>query len=247
MKKKFKFYCKELGMTEAFSIEELKSSIIKNCYAYSICLQYLGYCVQGRELYEGDIIELTITDELMNIHQNGFANSNIGKHIAESIKEGNPITSILCAINPENKGLSTGYSIYCLRNGKIQREEDGELEIEAISFNDAYFPQYLIEKGAVYIGNIVETPSLLQDRGEIWKIPVDKFYVSINSMDDIPSSIPTLKDAYRKGYTKCFVDIEDYPFTKYVLTYESAINRDYPIFEFENFKYSDIWNRTKGI
>lgn len=66
----------------------------------------------------------------MDIHKCGFAGSNMGKYVMDSITLGNPITSIICAIRPQSNLLTTGYDIYCLRNGKILRNKKGELEAD---------------------------------------------------------------------------------------------------------------------
>lgn len=252
MEKKFKFYSEELGMSEVYSMNDLKSSIIRNCYAYDKCFQYLGYKAGDRELFEGDIIELTITDEQMDVHGTGIAHSSIGKYVSESIEEGNPITSIICAIRPENSNLTTGYDIYCLRNGKIERNKRGELEPDTSSYNDGYFPQYLTNKGAKYIGNIVENPDILQNKGELWDIKADKFLISFGSINDIiifseainpknfESPYGDCIEAYPNGYIHCLVDMSQF---KFQLVDWRHIG-DYPLFYFENFRYSSNWREV---
>lgn len=251
MEKKFKFFNKELGMTEAFTIGELKSSIMRDCYAYETCLQYLGYKADERELYEGDIIELIITEDLMDIHKNGFSNSNMGNYIKESIADGKPITSIVCAINTESNTLTTGYDIYCLRNGKIQRNKHGDLETDASSYNDSYFPSYLASKGAKYIGNILETPDILQEMGTLWEIPVNKFYVTMYSCEDMITFADSIgieniitpcndvEETYRNGYIHCLIDVENNVFQ--MINWQE-FDSDLSIFKFTNFKYSNIWH-----
>lgn len=258
MEKKFKFYCKELGMTEPFSMNDLKSSIIRNCDAYDKCLQYLGYSASERELYEGDVIELVITDKLMDIHKDGFAGSNMGKYVKESIAEGEPITSIICAIEPESNTLTTGYKIYCLRNGKIKRDLHGELEVDSSSYNDGYFPQYLAAKGAVCIGNIVESPDIVQKRGDMFNILMNEFYVTMESVEDMIAfaevvgaeniqSKYEVEEAYYQGFLHCLVNKDTFEFK---LIHWMKADGDYHRMKFEDFIYSDFWQKikeTRGI
>lgn len=253
MDKKFKFYCKELGMTEAFSINELKTSVIRNAEAYDKTLQYLGYKdANARELYEGDVIELTITDELMDIHKNSFIGSNLGKYIQKSIEENNPITSVICAIEHENNCLTTGYKIYCLRKGKIQRYgNDGALDVDTSSYNDGYFPSYLAKKGAVWIGNILENPELPYERSELWYVPKKKFYVSVGSVDDMEQLVDAIgidrikmpydspEETYHKGYVQCLIDLDNNTFE--MISWMN-VDTNYPLYNFENFMYSNVYN-----
>ena len=137
-----------------FNINDLKANIIARFDYY---LQYLGFKdAWKRELYEGDVIELTITPDLMDVTKDGFACSNLGKYI----KEQGDITTVGMIFKYDNTFLGVHYDLYFYRNGKLIRDEDGNVEIET-SGADYNFPIYLCQKGAVRIGNIVSEPKLL--------------------------------------------------------------------------------------
>ena len=148
-----------LGMSEPMGLKEL----IQNSTdfdEFEIYLQYLGYNdANNRELYEGDVIELTITEDLMNPEKNMFFNSNLGKYI----KEHPNITHIVLEHEIELNALSMPYSIYAKYNGKFQYLENGIVKCLSRG-EESNFPKYLVEKGAVYIGNVVENPYLIKPK-----------------------------------------------------------------------------------
>ena len=148
VEQKFKGYSEESGLTDIYTLQDLMQGTLKDCKVF---LQYLGYKdAEKTEIFEGDILELKITDELMNHDSDTFYNSNLGKHIE---KEGN-ITSVILVNKVEKDCMSMDYLGYFCVNGRIERYEDGELEV-AFMGDDKLFPQYLCCKGATVVGNIV--------------------------------------------------------------------------------------------
>lgn len=255
---KIKGYSSINGMSKAMSLKELISSQI-DLDQYDTLIQYLGFCdANKRELYKGDIIELTITEDLMDPHKESFYNSNLGKYIT---KEGN-ITSVVCAIRENDTSLCTYYDLYCLQNDKIIRRKKGNLSIAACD-EDSRFPQYLIKKGATYIGNIIETPELLQKRGETWKLP-DLCYVECSTNQELMELITrfgydnicspyfehqlSLQEEINKiisyGYCKFLFEKERLDCIQ-MLRYDYNFNTSYPTIEFADFKQSDIWKQKE--
>lgn len=152
---KFKGYSEESGLTDAYTLQDLMTGTLKD---YSTFLQFLGYVDANKtEVYEGDVLELKITDDLMNHEKNAFYNSNLGQHIE---KEGN-ITSVILLNSADKTCMSMDYKGYFCVNGKIERYEDGELEI-AFRGDDKSFPQYLCCKGATIVGNIVADKDIIE-------------------------------------------------------------------------------------
>ena len=156
-----KFKCCNIGEPlydkNVFNINDLKTSIIT---AFDRYLQYLGWTdANKKEIYEGDVLELAITPELMDIKQDGFSNSNLGNRI----KELGDVTSVLLVFRVDAKFMSTPYDLYFCRNGKLERNEDNEPDAEACG-HDFSFPQYLCNKGAIIVANIVANPTYLDNR-----------------------------------------------------------------------------------
>lgn len=259
LKKKFKGYSDTLGMSEAIDLYNIAIRDT-DLGEFDIFLQYLGINdVNNRELYEGDVIELQITEDMLDIHKNGFANSNIGKYCKE---KGN-ITSIICEIVPDSMTLSTQYNLYLLEDEKILRLSDGDLLAECIRQEDSSFPQYLANKGAFYIGNIVENPELIQQRGEIWDVfkDNDKVYIQpdnrtemfeladIFGEDNIVFEKPNeltypsysdftanINEAYIEGFRNLLYEKENPDIVKPV--HWRNTDRNLEKVEFKNFKYS---------
>ena len=126
---------------------------------YDCFIQYLGYSDADKtDVYEGDVLELKVTDDLMNHDKDTFFNSNLGKYI-----EKNPsITSVLLLNKFDKRCMSMDYELYFCRDFKIDRDEDGSVDLHCAS-SDNMFPQYLCSKGAVVIGNIVEDEDILNN------------------------------------------------------------------------------------
>lgn len=133
---------------------------------YEWC-QYLGlHDVDDKELYQGDMIELEITEKLM---KTSFRFSNLGKYCEKHPE----ITHIILEFKMQDI-ISMKYNIYPKINGKINYKKNGEAE-KLTSGEDSNFPQYLIQKGAKYIGNILEQPDLFKRQ----YIPLKKDIISM--------------------------------------------------------------------
>ena len=157
LKQKFKGYSNVHGLSDPCTLKHLMYYGKDLLLRFDTFIQYLGYSdFKNTEVYEGDVLELKITDELMNHKENMFFNSNIGKYIEE---QGN-ITSIILLNKYAKQCMSLDYELYFCRDGKIEREEDGSLSYHTIG-DDKMFPQYLCCKGAVIIGNIVVDKDIL--------------------------------------------------------------------------------------
>ena len=156
LEKKFKAYSETLGMSEPMTLKELISEQT-DFDEYDRYLQFLGYQDHAkRELYEGDVIELTITEDLM---KSSFRNSNLGKYIEEHPG----VTSIVLEHEPDNNCLSMSYVVYAKVNGAFEYQPNKRPKTIAHG-EDSNFPQYLSCKGAVYIGNTIESPYLIKQR-----------------------------------------------------------------------------------
>jgi hypothetical protein len=131
----------------------------------------LGYKDKNkREIYEGDVIELIITKELMDKTQNTFFNSNLGKYI-----ESHPnITSIVLAHNITYH-LTMNYTVYTKVNGAFEYEDDKTPKI-LTNGEDSNFPIYLAQKGATYIGNVIENPYLIKQKPHLQKNDIFGYY-----------------------------------------------------------------------
>lgn len=162
---KFKCFDKEAKKWSKTPLEYQIKDI--NYYTdYEWC-QYLGlHDADDKELYQGDMIELEITEELM---KTSFRSSNLGKYCEKHPE----ITHIILEFKMRDI-ISMNYNIYPKINGKINYEKDGEAE-KLASGEDSNFPQYLIQKGAKYIGNILEQPDLFKRQ----YIPLKKDIISM--------------------------------------------------------------------
>lgn len=133
---------------------------------YEWC-QYLGlHDVDDKELYQGDMIELEITEKLM---KTSFRSSILGKYCEKHPE----ITHIILEFKMQDI-ISMKYNVYPKMNGKINYKKNGKAE-KLTSGEDSNFPQYLIQKGAKYIGNILEQPDLFKRQ----YIPLKKDIISM--------------------------------------------------------------------
>lgn len=269
-RKKFKAYSKQLGMSEALTLRQL--AIQQTDFGeFDEYFQYLGFTdANGRELYEGDVIELVITPDMLDIHKNPFAASNIGKYIIEQKN----ITSLICEFVADSTTLSTKYNLYCLRNGKILRHKDGALKEMYFHTEDSLFPQYLINKGAVYIGNIIENPELIQLRGSVWHLSgltgMNRVYIETNSADEaielanmfgeknvsfkypnwpayssagLNNYLDIIKQAYQEGFVYYLFEKSN-PESLWPVNFKHTDNK-IPIVCFHDFKYSCYWKKLQ--
>lgn len=171
MESKFKFYGPQGRVSESFDMDDIlggvglpfATTVIKHIS------QYLGFKDANKtEVYQGDVLELKITSDLMDHDKSTFFNSNLGK-LVEALGD---VTAVICVMyrDDEIHQLSCRYDAYLVRNGHlVEREgydaEDPEFEgyrwkTEASGY-DFMFPAYLCSKGAVVVGNSCEEPDIL--------------------------------------------------------------------------------------
>ena len=124
--------------------------------------------IDKTDIYAGDVLCLTIINDLMDTTKNTFTCSNLGKHI----KENPDITEVYLAICPPNNDVPVvpfNYKLYFAHNHKIERWNDDDPDSDDNSIKcdcsgeDTMFPKYVICKGAKIIANLYETPSFLDD------------------------------------------------------------------------------------
>lgn len=118
--------------------------------------------IKETDIYTGDVLCLTITDELM---RSTFSDSNLGKHI----KEQPDITEVYLAICQPKEGVAItpfNYRLYFAHNHKIERWDDDDPNSEIMHHccgEDTLFPKYVIVKGAKIVANLYETPDFLNN------------------------------------------------------------------------------------
>lgn len=160
---KFKGLDKENNFTKSFTLDEIvhnekinendrnEFSRFKNCEKY---VQYLGFHDNNNtEIYEGDILQIKITDELLNGFSNAsknFIQSEIGKYLLSN----RHIDSILIVSSRlNNPTMSFYYSCYFTIDGKVETFKQCNDLKRFIWGEDSYFMKYLAKYGAVIIGN----------------------------------------------------------------------------------------------
>lgn len=135
--------------------EATLSELIKAGRTYDKYLQYQGFDdADGKSVYQGDVLELMVTDEIMDITKDGFSNSNLGKDLKRHPK----VISVLCHIHyNEEARIGCSYEIYYMDRDRRIVNMDDEYEIDSIAIgtSDNKFPTYLCEKGAKVIANTV--------------------------------------------------------------------------------------------
>lgn len=130
------------------------SELIRSGKTYDEYLQYQGFEATGdRPVYQGDVLELKITDELMDVTKDHFSISNIGKYLKEHPK----VISVLCHIRYDDvTRIGCHYDIYYMDRDRNIVDTDGEPTTEPITTGcDTDFPMYLCQKGARVIANTI--------------------------------------------------------------------------------------------
>lgn len=166
---KYKAFSKKLGMSEALDFKTLISQLT-DFSEYDTYLQYLGFeDSKHKEVYEGDVLRLDITDELMNPSNNMFFNSNLGIYIAK-LRESQNVTGFILHLDcADSKCRSMYYKGFIEIDGFIERSENTQTLNWTCYSQDCDFPRYLCEKGAYLMGNTVEYESLLLDISTVRK------------------------------------------------------------------------------
>lgn len=159
---KYKAYSKEFGMSKALDFKTLISGTT-DFSEYTTYLQYLGFNdSKHKEVYEGDVLRLDITDELMDHSKNLFFNSNFGKYI-EKLRETENVTGFILHLDCANSSSrSIYYKGFVEIDGFIERYHDDSKDLKYDCYSqDCDFPMYVCEKGAYIIGNTVENEDIL--------------------------------------------------------------------------------------
>lgn len=167
---KFKPLVKTENGTQILPGATMKELIEKS----QICDEYLQYTgVDDKDkhrVYQGDLLELQITDELMDHSKNTFFNSNLGIDLR---KHPDVISVLLYAeYNPETKFIGCYYDVYYMNKDFKIIDENNEISTEPIvSSGGTMFPCYLCEKGARIITSTLNITDVLQNISEhsLWK------------------------------------------------------------------------------
>lgn len=125
----------------------------------TVC-QYTGLDdAKSEGIYRGDILSLEITKELI---ESSFSHSKLAKTVKEK-----DVTRVLLYINKKSNNINLEYEVFFEIKGKLNMDKDKCPIVEAFG-DDSLFIRYLIEKGAVIVGNIFDNPGLLN-----WKVGIE--------------------------------------------------------------------------
>lgn len=146
-------------------------------------LRFTGFeDANKQKVYEGSVIELMITDELMDHSKNTFYNSNLGKAMSQN----RSIKSVICEIASDQDKLHCKYTVYFVTDdGVITNEDDLTFEEQAVGY-DTMFPQYLCAKGGRVIGNTVLDNDIYKqiENYSNWSSEKTKIYAKVVNCDD---------------------------------------------------------------
>ena len=151
----------EQQIIKTMTIKELATSAPVPISDNLTFLQYTGINDHdGREIYEGDVLCLDITDDLLDPKKDSFYNSNFGKYITEQKSNGVNITQAYISFAYDQKYMQSIATVYLAKDNLIERNPRGKLDKACEDTN--YFAAYLCSKGAVVIGNLLEDPDILE-------------------------------------------------------------------------------------
>ncbi len=156
--KKFRFSRYGSAEHQHLSMEDLLSGRMPD-NAPGAVSQWLGFKDAGKdEVYEGDILELCITEEIMDRRRSTFPGSNLGKKMLERPEV---LSCILFMCPPGTGAAGCHYELYFMDYDRsIIRDEDGNAEVQAMG-SDSMFPRYMVEKGARVITDAFADTSAL--------------------------------------------------------------------------------------
>lgn len=133
---------------------------------YDEYLQYTGVDDKDKHpVYQGDLLELQITDELMDRNKNMFFNSNLGI----DLKDRPEVISVLLHVeyNSETKFIGCYYTVYYMdKEFKIVDAHNETCIKPIVSADGTLFPCYLCEKGARIITSTLNITDTLQNISE---------------------------------------------------------------------------------
>lgn len=146
---------------KTMTVNEMATRVPVSMSTNLIFLQYIGIDDNNdREIYEGDVLCLDITDDLLDPKKDSFYNSNFGKYITEQKSNGVNITQAYISFAYNQKQMQSIATVYLAKDNLIERNTRGELDEVCEDTN--YFAAYLCSKGAVVIGNMLEEPDILE-------------------------------------------------------------------------------------
>lgn len=164
---------------EQVTLEQL---IARGCNNIMEYLRFTGFKdADKQKVYEGSVIELMITDELLDHSKNTFYNSNLGKAMSKD----RSIKSVLCEIASDQEQLHCKYTVYFVTDDGVMMDDNGAIEEQALGY-DTMFPAYLCAKGGRVIGNTVIDNDIYKkiDNYTNWASKETEIHVIVENCDD---------------------------------------------------------------
>lgn len=172
-----------LVITEDNKAEQMTlEKLIKNGMTFKEYLRFTGFeDANKQKVYEGSVIELMITDELMDTEKNTFYNSNLGKAMSKN----RSIKSVLCEIANDQDQLQCRYTVYFVTEDGVILDDDGKADEQALGY-DTLFPKYICAKGGRVIGNTVINHDIVTNIKNYsnWANEKTEIYVKVTNCDD---------------------------------------------------------------